>query len=78
MGDVQNVSKEPDWHAEQQKTLSAWQELYMERGRVVVKIAQLEQPEPLEVDISDYSDEWCAGFIAGQQHAAALIQGVIG
>lgn len=24
--------------------------------------------EPLD-DISDYSDEWCAGFVHGQQHA---------
>lgn len=25
--------------------------------------------EPLEVDISDFSDEWCAGFLAGQVNA---------
>jgi hypothetical protein len=25
--------------------------------------------EPLGVDISDYSDEWCAGFLAGQVNA---------
>lgn len=25
--------------------------------------------EPLAVDISDYSDEWCAGFLAGQENA---------
>jgi hypothetical protein len=25
--------------------------------------------EPLDVDISDYSDEWCAGFLRGQVNA---------
>jgi hypothetical protein len=25
--------------------------------------------EPLNVDISDYSDEFCTGFLAGQSHA---------
>lgn len=25
--------------------------------------------QPLGVDISDYSDEWCAGFLAGQSNA---------
>lgn len=27
------------------------------------------EKEPLNVDISDYSDEWCAGFLEGQAHA---------
>lgn len=68
---------EPDWHAEQQKTLAAWQQLYMERSRVVVRLGSLRQPWPSRVDISDYSDEWCAGFIAGQQHAASQIEEVM-
>lgn len=25
--------------------------------------------EPLDLDISDFSDEYCAGFLAGQEHA---------
>lgn len=25
--------------------------------------------EPLETDISDFGDEWCAGFLAGQVNA---------
>lgn len=72
-----NTPSVPDWHAEQQKTLSAWQELYTERGRIVVKLAQLDQPQPLDIDISDFSDEWCAGFLAGQRHAAEVIEGVL-
>lgn len=35
--------------------------------------------EPLGVDISDYSDEFCIGYLAGQEnalhHAAALVSG---
>lgn len=27
--------------------------------------------EPLGIDISDYSDEWCAGFLAGQANGVA-------
>ena len=25
------------------------------------------ETEPIGLDISDYSDEWCAGFLAGQR-----------
>jgi hypothetical protein len=31
--------------------------------------------EPLNVDISDYSDEWCAGFLAGQVNALDALAG---
>jgi len=30
--------------------------------------------EPLGVDISDHSDEWCAGFLAGQVNACHYIE----
>ena len=30
------------------------------------RLRALAAKEPLGVDISDYSDEWCAGFLAGQ------------
>jgi predicted negative regulator of RcsB-dependent stress response len=29
--------------------------------------------EPLGVDISDFSDEWCAGFVAGQQNLVEFL-----
>ena len=29
--------------------------------------------EPLNVDISDYSDEFCAGFLAGQENALDVL-----
>jgi hypothetical protein len=30
--------------------------------------------EPIGVDISDYSDEFCAGFLAGQTHILEEIE----
>ena len=29
--------------------------------------------EPLEVDLSDYGDEWVNGFLHGQEHALILV-----
>jgi len=34
-----------------------------------VRLRERAKREPLDVDISDYSDEWCAGFLAGQVNA---------
>jgi hypothetical protein len=28
---------------------------------------------PIELDISDWSDEWCAGFLAGQENALEAV-----
>jgi len=32
------------------------------------------ETEPLNVDISDYGDEWCDGFLAGQRNALEELQ----
>lgn len=34
--------------------------------------------EPWETDISDFSDEWCAGFFAGQENAQDVLDRAIG
>ncbi len=49
--------------------------LAAEVARLHHTLAQLREraeKEPLEVDVSDYSDEWCAGFLAGQTNALDL------
>lgn len=33
--------------------------------------------EPLEIDISDYSDEWCLGFLHGQVNALATVRDLL-
>ncbi len=33
------------------------------------RMRQIALKDPIGVDISDYSDEWCAGFLAGQANA---------
>lgn len=30
--------------------------------------------DPWDTDISDFSDEWCAGFLAGQENAQDVIE----
>lgn len=30
--------------------------------------------EPIETDISDYGDEWCAGFLAGQANLLRALE----
>ena len=37
-------------------------------------LLQRDPHEPWETDISDFSDEWCAGFFAGQENARDVIE----
>lgn len=39
------------------------------REAALKRLRERAKKEPLNVDISDFSDEWCAGFLAGQEHA---------
>lgn len=43
---------------------------------VVAALRKRSDSEPLFVDISDYSDEFCAGFLAGQSNALDAIYNV--
>lgn len=37
--------------------------------RTLTEMRAVAEQKPLMTDISDYSDEWCAGFLAGQANA---------
>lgn len=37
--------------------------------RPILSLRELAEKEPLGVDISDFGDEWCAGFLRGQVNA---------
>lgn len=37
-------------------------------------LIQRARREPLEVDVSDYSDEWVAGFLRGQANALEVLE----
>jgi len=39
----------------------------------ILALALRAEKEPLGVDVSDYSDEWCAGFLEGQAHALCVL-----
>jgi hypothetical protein len=43
--------------------------------RVRDDLASRAAKEPLGVDISDYSDEFCAGFLKGQENAFDALAG---
>jgi hypothetical protein len=47
-----------------------------DHGELLARIEDIRKRaarEPLDVDISDMSDEWCSGFLAGQVQALAVV-----
>lgn len=53
--------------------VEALRERLAEMTRMIHGLLGRASREPLEVDISDYSDEWCAGFLAGQANALEVL-----
>lgn len=49
-----------------------WEAALVDRDELM-QLAERAQREPLGVDISDYGDEWCAGFLAGQINALLYV-----
>jgi hypothetical protein len=39
----------------------------------IVPLRELAAKEPLDVDISDFGDEWCIGFLRGQVNALDMV-----
>lgn len=50
-----------------------WERAYRRERDRIYALHGRAQTEPLETDISDYSDEFCAGFLAGQFHVLDLL-----
>lgn len=50
-----------------------WERAYRRERDRIADLHIRARTEPLETDISDYSDEFCAGFLAGQFNALDIL-----
>jgi hypothetical protein len=57
----------------EQRTRAQRAEAEVERLREALR---RDPHDPWDRDISDFSDEWCAGFLAGQENAQDVIEAV--
>lgn len=59
----------PEWAAESDAALARVEAENTRLLETLVNLLARSETGPLNVDISDYGDEWCHGFLAGQRNA---------
>ena len=62
------AERSPAWHTNEARKRAEAAEAQRDE---LVEALERDPTQPWDVDISDYGDEWVAGFLAGQENAAS-------